>query len=151
MHGLGSSANVNDRLSNTSHPDSDVITENYNNHHEALPNMQRQQQEQVLRQQTNQLDRHSSEGAPSYDLDHSFVTTTAPGGVNGRTRFTLDTATAQFAVSAVRTSTDGLQKGGGIKDPLGIGSDNKRRRLDHSSVVGGGKNIVQQNGPVARK
>ena len=140
----------------------DSITESYNTHHEALLSMQRQQQEQLLHQQTNQLDTHSTGpgavGSTFTDMDHGFSSSTTVvgcAGDNGRTQsFTLDSATAQFAVSAVRTK-DGLvhSKGMARSGGKGIASvDAKRRKLDSGgSAAGGGsggKLIGQQtNGP----
>jgi hypothetical protein len=65
--------------------------ESFQNHQEQLLQMQREQQEQMLRYQTTDLD-------SSVDLEHSFSS-------QPTSRFTLDSATAQFAASAVVNSS----------------------------------------------
>ena len=152
LHGLGTRNSLLDHA--TTHPDSDKITENYNSHHEALLSMQRQQQEELLRQQTNQLDHHTTGagGVASLDLDHGFISSSSnvmDFGDNGRTHsFTLDSATAQFAVSAVRTKADGLPN----NTTIYMAVDAKRRKLDtvglHMKGAGRGKLISQHKEPV---
>ena len=66
----------------------EINVESFQSHQEALLQMQRQQQEALLRYQSNHPD-------TSFDLDHSFSS-------QPTSRFTLDSASAQFAASAVR-------------------------------------------------
>ena len=66
--------------------------ESFANHQEQLLAMQRQQQEQLLKH---------TDLESSFDLDHSFSS-------QPTSRFTLDSASAQFAASAVCTSTKDL-------------------------------------------
>lgn len=89
-----------------------TIEANYHNHEEDLQTMYRQAQEQVLRQQTNQLDRHNGTTLAS-GYDHSFVSETTTQGANSRTpsetsvtKLTVDSEGARFAVSALRTGTN---------------------------------------------
>lgn len=78
---------------------SDFYMESFANHQEQLLAMQRQQQEELLKR---------TDLESSFDLDHSFSS-------QPTSRFTLDSASARFAASAVCTST---------KDLLPTGSDN---------------------------
>ena len=66
--------------------------ESFQSHREQLLQMQREQQEQLLRQQTSDLDTSFN------GLEHSFSSQSS-------SRFTLDTASAKFAVSAVMNSS----------------------------------------------
>lgn len=66
--------------------------ESFQSHREQLLQMQREQQEQLLRQQTSDLDTSFN------GLEHSFSSQPS-------SRFTLDTASAKFAVSAVMNSS----------------------------------------------
>lgn len=66
--------------------------ESFQSHREQLLQMQREQQEQLLRQQTSDLDTSFN------GLEHSFSS-------QPTSRFTLDTASAKFAVSAVMNSS----------------------------------------------
>lgn len=73
---------------------SDFYMESFANHREQLLAMQRQQQEQLLKH---------TDLESSFDLDHSFSS-------QPTSRFTLDSASAQFAASAVCTSTKDLMQ-----------------------------------------
>lgn len=89
-HYLGSS-------SFPSSQDSEFNMDHFTSHKEQLLQMQREQQEQLLRHQTCDLDN-------SYPtLEHSFSS-------QPTSRFTLDTASAKFAVSAVINSTQVQQQ-----------------------------------------
>ena len=76
----------------TSQDTTEFDMESFQSHREQLLQMQRDQQEQLLRQQTSDLD-ISFNG-----LEHSFSS-------QPTSRFTLDTASAKFAVSAVMNSS----------------------------------------------
>ncbi|XP_045207305.1 enhancer of polycomb homolog 1-like [Mercenaria mercenaria] len=81
----------------TSSQDSEFNMDHFTSHQEQLLQMQREQQEQLLRHQTCDLD-------TSYPtLEHSFSS-------QPTSRFTLDTASAKFAVSAVINSTQVQQQ-----------------------------------------
>lgn len=71
---------------------SDFNMDHFTSHQEQLRQMQREQQEQLLRHQSCDFD------SPFTELEHSF--SSQPTSV-----FTLDTASAKFAVSAVINST----------------------------------------------
>ncbi|XP_052804773.1 enhancer of polycomb homolog 1-like [Mya arenaria] len=71
--------------------DSEFNMDHFTSHQEQLRQMQREQQEQLLRHQTSDLD------ASYPGLEHSFSS-------QPTSRFTLDTASAKFAVSAVMNS-----------------------------------------------
>lgn len=71
--------------------------DHFTSHQEQLLQMQREQQEQLLRHQTCDLDSSFS------TLEHSFSS-------QPTSRFTLDTASAKFAVSAVINSTQVQQQ-----------------------------------------
>lgn len=71
--------------------------------------MQQQQQEQLLKQETDlALD-------PSFDLEHSFSS-------QPTSRFTLDSASAQFAASALCNSAQELAQQVGLTIPSGANS-----------------------------
>lgn len=79
--------------------------ESFQNHREQLLQMQRQQQEQLLKQETD-ID-------TSFSLDHSFAS-------QPTSRFTLDSASAQFAASAVCNSANDLART--TSAPVGLSS-----------------------------
>ena len=81
----------------TSSNDSEFNMDHFTSHQEQLLQMKRDQQEQLLRHETCDLD-------TSYPtLEHSFSS-------QPTSRFTLDTASAKFAVSAVINSTQVQQQ-----------------------------------------
>ncbi|KAL4229035.1 Glycosyltransferase 64 protein C4 [Mactra antiquata] len=81
----------------SSSQDSEFNMDHFTSHQEQLLQMQREQQEQLLRHQTSDLN-------TSYtSLEHSFSS-------QPTSRFTLDTASAKFAVSAVINSTQVQQQ-----------------------------------------
>ena len=76
---------------------SEFNMDHFTSHQEQLLQMQREQQEQLLRHQTCDLDTSFT------GLEHSFSS-------QPTSRFTLDTASAKFAVSAVINSTQVQQQ-----------------------------------------
>ena len=123
--------------------DIDKTTDSCNTHDEVLLSMQRQQQEQLLHQQTNQLDTHSTGpggavGSTFTNMDHGFSSSTTVvgsavgcAGDNGRTQsFTLPvySTTGELVASAygfayrrsvIRSSDDDVM----------LMQDTKRRRI----------------------
>ena len=93
----GSSSHINPAFRDTSPPVSmEFNIESFQDHQEQLLQMQRQQQEQLLRQETD-LDNSGS----LFNIDQSLSS-------RPTSRFTLDSATAQFAASAVYNATQEL-------------------------------------------
>lgn len=126
--------------------------ESFQSHREQLLQMQREQQEQLLRQQTSDLDTSFN------GLEHSFSS-------QPTSRFTLDTASAKFAVSAVMnssqiqqqqsaTSTSSLNGASSVltssisltNGPITSLSDSKLPGLSTSPAA----NILQLNFPLNR-
>ena len=102
--------------------------ESFQNHQEQLLQMQQQQQEQLLRQETD-LTVESS-----FDLEHSFSS-------QPTSRFTLDSASAQFAASAVCNSAQEVAQQSAMPVPSGATTTT-------SVVTTTGPTAVVTNGPV---
>lgn len=81
----------------SSQENSEFNMDYFTSHQEQLLQMQREQQEQLLRHQT-------------CDLNSSYPTLDQSFSSQPTSRFTLDTASAKFAVSAVMNSTQVQQQ-----------------------------------------
>ena len=92
-----SEGNRHGNTSSFSSQDSEFNMDYFTSHQEQLLQMQREQQEQLLRHQT-------------CDLNSSFTALDQSFSSQPTSRFTLDTASAKFAVSAVMNSTQVQQQ-----------------------------------------